>query len=67
LDQVQVVRDPAVQSHAVEEIYQCDAAGVVEVAITDLTTGLARTFRVRETPAAERDRSVDRRGKGKRA
>ena len=67
LDQVQVVRDPAVQSHAVEEVYQCDAAGVVEVAITDLTTGLARTFRVRETPATERDRSAGRRGKGKRA
>jgi hypothetical protein len=46
------VRDPAVRSHLVEELYRCDAAGVVEVTISDLTTGHARTFRVREASAA---------------
>jgi molecular chaperone DnaK (HSP70) len=66
LDQVQVVRDPAVQSHTIEENYRCDAAGVVEVAISDLTTGHARTFRVRETPPTARDRGVGRKAKGKR-
>lgn len=65
LDQAQVVRDPAVQSHTIEEIYQCDAAGVVQVAITDLTTGHARSFRVRESPPAERDRRVEGKAKGK--
>jgi molecular chaperone DnaK (HSP70) len=52
LDEVRVARDPAVQPHLVEELYRCDAAGVVEVTISDLATGHARTFRVRETSAA---------------
>jgi len=49
---VRVVRDPAVRTHLVEELYRCDAAGVVEVTISDLTTGHARTFRVRGASAA---------------
>ena len=52
LDEVRVVRDPAVRTHLVEELYLCDAAGVVEVTISDLTTGHARTFRVRGASAA---------------
>jgi molecular chaperone DnaK (HSP70) len=51
LDEVRVVRDPSVRPHLVEELYRCDAAGVVEVTISDLTTGHARTFRVREASA----------------
>ncbi len=52
LDEVRVARDPAVESHAVEEVYRCDAAGMVEVAITDLATGHGKTFRVRGAAAA---------------
>jgi molecular chaperone DnaK (HSP70) len=63
LDEVRVVRDAAVQSHIVEELYLCDAAGVVEVAINDLVTGHARTFRVRERPA--KGNASGKGGKGK--
>ncbi len=48
LKTVRVERDPAVASHVVEEIYRCDATGVVEVTIADLTTKYGRTFRIRE-------------------
>ncbi len=43
-----IQRDPTVATHVVEEIYQCDAAGIVEVTISDQTTGRTRTFRIRE-------------------
>jgi hypothetical protein len=52
LKSVRVQRDPAVSSHDVEEVYRCDAAGVVEVTIADQTTGYSRTFRVREAGGA---------------
>jgi molecular chaperone DnaK (HSP70) len=52
LASVRIQRDPAVASHDVEEVYRCDAAGVVEVTIADQTTGHARTFRVREAGEA---------------
>jgi molecular chaperone DnaK (HSP70) len=51
LHSVRVQRDPDVTTHEVEEVYHCDSTGVVEVAIADVTTGHARTFRVRERPA----------------
>ena len=52
LKTVRVQRDPTVASHDVEEVYRCDATGVVEVTIADQTTGYARTFRVREAGAS---------------
>lgn len=47
LDQVPVQHSPAVQSHNVEERYECDAAGIITVTISDLTTGYQRSYRVR--------------------
>jgi molecular chaperone DnaK (HSP70) len=67
LEQVQVVRDTTVQSHTVEEIYRCDAAGVVEVTITDKTTEHTRTFRVRETLAAGREKVAGRKGRTRKS
>ncbi len=52
LTSVPVRRDSTVASHDVEEVYRCDATGVVEVTIADQTTGYARTFRVRDAGAA---------------
>lgn len=51
---VRVQRDPEVESHTIEEVYRCDASGVVEVTIADQTTGHTKTFRVRDTGAAPR-------------
>jgi len=47
LDRVPVKRSPAVETYTVEEQYQCDAAGVIEVTISNLSTGLIKSFRVR--------------------
>ena len=52
LKAVPIQRDPTVASHIVEEIYRCDATGVIEVTIVNRTTEHARTFRVRESGAA---------------
>jgi len=52
LTTVRVQRDSTVASHDVEEVYRCDATGVVEVTIADQTTGYTRTFRVREAGGA---------------
>jgi molecular chaperone DnaK (HSP70) len=47
LQKVPVERAPDVESYAIEEIYRCDAAGVIEVTISNLTTGFTRTYRIR--------------------
>ncbi|HSB73629.1 MAG TPA: Hsp70 family protein [Candidatus Methylomirabilis sp.] len=47
LEKIRVERNPEVSSYAIEEVYRCDAAGMIEVAITNLTTGYTRTYRVR--------------------
>lgn len=47
LEKVPVERSSDVESYAIEEIYRCDAAGVIEVTIENLTTGFARTYRIR--------------------
>jgi len=52
LKAVRVQRDPAVATHIIEEVYRCDATGMVEVTIANQTTGYARTFRVREATGA---------------
>ena len=46
-----VQRDTSVGDHLVEEVYRCDATGIVEVTISDKTTGSSRTFRIREAAA----------------
>ena len=60
---VPIRRDPTVATHDIEEVYRCDAAGVVEVTIADRTTGHARTFRVRDTGEGAGSR-VGRSGRG---
>ena len=47
LDKIPVERRPDVESYSIEEVYRCDAAGVIEVTITNLTTGYAKTYRIR--------------------
>jgi hypothetical protein len=47
LDRIRVERCPAVEAYLVEETYRCDAAGVIEVTISNLTTGHSRIYRVR--------------------
>ena len=47
LEKVPVERTPAVESYAIEEIYRCDSGGVIEVTIANLTTGFAKTYRIR--------------------
>ena len=39
-------RPPGVESHAIEEAYRCNAAGVIEVSTANLTAGYAKTYRV---------------------
>jgi molecular chaperone DnaK (HSP70) len=48
LGQVPVQRWPEAESYSVEELYKCDAQGVIEVTISNQTTGHARTYRIRE-------------------
>ena len=52
LKTVRIERDPNVFAHMIEEVYRCDAQGMVEVTIANQTTGHARTFRVRAVAAA---------------
>ncbi len=47
LKMVVVERRPDLRSFAVEEVYRCDADGVIEVSITNLTTGYAKSYRIR--------------------
>ena len=46
-EKLSVERTPEVESHLIEELYQCDAAGVIEVTIANLTAGYSRTYRIR--------------------
>ena len=46
-EKLSVKRAPEVESHLIEEVYQCDAAGVIEVTIANLTAGYSRTYRIR--------------------
>jgi molecular chaperone DnaK (HSP70) len=52
LKTVRIQRDPTVVSHVIEEVYRCDAHGMVEVTIANQSTGYTRTFRVRAAAAA---------------
>jgi molecular chaperone DnaK (HSP70) len=46
-EKLSVKRVPGVESLLIEEVYQCDAAGVIEVTIANLTAGYSRTYRIR--------------------
>jgi len=47
LEKLPVERAPGVESQLVEEVYQCDAAGVIEVTIANLTADYSRSYRIR--------------------
>lgn len=47
LERIPVERRPDVACSAIEEVYRCDASGVIEVTISNRTTGYSRTYRVR--------------------
>ncbi len=48
LNQVPVQRWPEAKSFWVEEVYQCDAQGIIEVKISNQNTGLTKTYRIRQ-------------------
>ncbi len=47
LDKIRVKRWPEAETHLIEEVYSCNANGLVEVTISNLATGLRRTFNIR--------------------
>ncbi len=47
LETLPVERTSGVESNLIEEVYQCDAAGVIEVTIANMTAGYSRTSRIR--------------------
>jgi molecular chaperone DnaK (HSP70) len=67
LKAVRVQRDPDVESHLIEEVYRCDASGVVEVTIADHTTGYAKTFRVRDAASTVEPSAEGKKGKSRNA
>jgi hypothetical protein len=48
LERVPVQRWPDAESLWVEEVYQCDAQGIIEVTISNQTTGQAKRYRIRQ-------------------
>lgn len=67
LKMVRIQRDPAVASDVIEEIYRCDATGMVEVTIANQTAGYARTFRVRDAGAPTDTSKAREKGKTREA
>jgi molecular chaperone DnaK (HSP70) len=47
LRRVEVLRWSEGSRHEVEEVYQCDSRGIIEVAIADHTSGIRRSYRLR--------------------
>ena len=47
LERIPVKHWPEAPSHCVEERYQCDAQGIIEVTISNQTAGYQRTYRIR--------------------
>ena len=47
LQSIQVERTQDVERYEIEEMYECDASGVIQVTITNLITGHTRAARVR--------------------
>ena len=47
LDQVSIERWPEAGSMWVEELYECDAQGIIHVTISNQTAGYSRTYRIR--------------------
>jgi hypothetical protein len=52
LEQKEIRRWRHAQSLCIEEIYECDATGVITVTIDNRTAGQSRTFRIRQEPQA---------------
>ena len=47
LDRIRVERWPEAKAHLIEEVYSCDAHGLIEVTISNQATGLRRTYNIR--------------------
>jgi molecular chaperone DnaK (HSP70) len=47
LEQIPVERWPEAESMWVEELYECDAQGIIQVTISNQTAGYSRTYRIR--------------------
>jgi molecular chaperone DnaK len=47
LDQLSIERWPEAGSMWVEELYECDAQGIIHVTISNQTAGYSRTYRIR--------------------
>jgi molecular chaperone DnaK (HSP70) len=47
LESIPVERTPEVERYEIEEMYECDTSGVIQVTITNLVTGHTRAARVR--------------------
>jgi len=47
LSRLEVIRSDAFRQQLIEETYACNASGMIEVRIGELTTGFARKFRIR--------------------
>jgi molecular chaperone DnaK (HSP70) len=47
VEKLPVERASGVESNLIEEVYECDAAGVIEITIANLTAGYSRTSRIR--------------------
>lgn len=49
LERIPVVRMPGVHDQIIEELYSCDAHGIIEVTIANRTAGYQRSYRLRRT------------------
>lgn len=49
-ERIEVQRAGGIEPHLIEERYCCDADGMIEVTIANLTAGYERTFRLRQSP-----------------
>jgi hypothetical protein len=51
LEKVGVATWPEAQSAWIEEVYRCDAAGLIEVTISNQTAGYSKTYQIRQAKA----------------
>lgn len=63
LERIPVERCPEVKAFWIEEIYQCDAQGIIQVTISNQTTGYSRTFQIRQSGDRRAGTAVSRKHK----
>ncbi len=61
-DQAMVKRWPEGVSHWVEEIYQCDSRGIIEVTLSNHASGYSKTYRIRGTKRRKAETKASRKG-----